>query len=98
MALAGVALVGCDSSNPRQMQGWVEAEMIFVSPDEQGRVETLKVREGDRVKRGDLIISIEGKPVNNIQDYMYRMSQVKRGEKISVEVMRNNQKRHQQRS
>lgn len=44
------------------------------------------------MKKGDVIISIEGKPVNNIQDYMYRMSQVKRGEKISVEVMRNNQK------
>ena len=33
------------------LQGWVEAEMVFVSPDEQGRVETLKVREGDRVEK-----------------------------------------------
>jgi HlyD family secretion protein len=59
MALAGVALGGCDSGNPRQMQGWVEAELIFVSPDEQGRVEVLKVREGDRVKRGDLLFTVD---------------------------------------
>ena len=31
-------------------QGWVEAELIFVSPDEIGRIETLSVREGDRVE------------------------------------------------
>ena len=32
-------------------QGWVEADLIFVSPDEHGRVETLSVREGDRSRR-----------------------------------------------
>jgi len=31
-------------------------------------------------------------PVNNIQDYMFRMSQLKAGQRITVEVMRNNQK------
>ena len=31
-------------------QGWVEAELIFVSPDEQGRIETLSVREGSVVE------------------------------------------------
>ncbi|MGB8394946.1 MAG: efflux RND transporter periplasmic adaptor subunit, partial [Pseudolabrys sp.] len=39
--------------------GWVEAELIFVSPDEQGRVETLKVREGDRVKKGDVLFTVD---------------------------------------
>jgi HlyD family secretion protein len=59
MVLAGLALAGCDKANERQLQGWVEAELIFVSPDEQGRVETLKVREGDRVKQGDLLFSVD---------------------------------------
>ena len=59
VALAGLALAGCDKRNDRQMQGWVEAELIFVSPDEQGRVETLKVREGDRVKKGDLLFTVD---------------------------------------
>ena len=31
-------------------QGWVEADLIFVSPDEAGRIETLSVREGDTVE------------------------------------------------
>jgi HlyD family secretion protein len=59
MVLAGLVLAGCDKTNDHQLQGWVEAELIFVSPDEQGRVETLKVREGDRVKKGDLLFTVD---------------------------------------
>lgn len=44
------------------------------------------------MKKGDIITSINGKPVNNIQDYMFRMSQLKHGETISVEVLRELQK------
>jgi aminopeptidase YwaD len=40
------------------------------------------------MKNGDIITSIEGKRVNNIQDYMYRMGQLKHGQTISVEVLR----------
>jgi HlyD family secretion protein len=47
--LLGLALAGCDHSNSRHLQGWVEADLVFISPDEQGRVETLKVREGDHI-------------------------------------------------
>ncbi|MGH6663998.1 MAG: HlyD family secretion protein [Pseudolabrys sp.] len=59
MLLAGLVLGACSKSNDRQMQGWVEAELIFVSPDEQGRVETLKVREGDRAKQGDVLFTVD---------------------------------------
>ena len=59
LAFAALALAGCDNSNDRKLQGWVEAELIFVSPDEQGRVETLKVREGDHVKQGDLLFTVD---------------------------------------
>jgi aminopeptidase YwaD len=44
------------------------------------------------MKKGDIIISINGKSVNNIQDYMFRMNQLKHGETISVEVLRDSQK------
>ena len=44
------------------------------------------------MKKGDIIISIDGKPVNNIEDYMFRMQQVKKGQTISVDVLRNNKK------
>jgi HlyD family secretion protein len=59
LVLVTFALAGCDNSNDRVLQGWVEAELVFVSPDEQGRVETLKVREGDHVKKGDLLFTVD---------------------------------------
>lgn len=54
-----VALAACSQSNDRQLQGWVEAETVFVSPDEQGRVEVLKVRQGDKVDKGDLLFTLD---------------------------------------
>jgi len=44
------------------------------------------------MKKGDIIISINGKTINNIQDYIFRMGQLKHGETISVEVIRNGKK------
>jgi len=59
MLLAVLALADCEIRNDRQLQGWVEADLVFVSPDEQGRVEVEKVREGDRVKKGDLLFTLD---------------------------------------
>jgi HlyD family secretion protein len=47
--LALTALAGCKNSAPPSYQGWVEANLIFVGPDEAGRIDTLSVREGDQV-------------------------------------------------
>jgi HlyD family secretion protein len=62
-AAAAVALVvlvaGCGQKAPPGYQGWVEADMIFVSPDESGRVTKLNAREGDEVKTGGLLYSID---------------------------------------
>jgi len=44
------------------------------------------------MKKGDIITAINGKTVNNIQDYMFRMGQVKYGQQITVEVLRDNRK------
>jgi HlyD family secretion protein len=59
MALAALLLAGCERGDDRTLQGWVEADMIFVSPDEQGRVEELKVVEGDRVTKGALLFTVD---------------------------------------
>jgi HlyD family secretion protein len=59
LLLATFALAACDERNGRELQGWVEAELVFVSPDEQGRVEVLKVREGDQVNKGDLLFTLD---------------------------------------
>ena len=58
LALA-VALAGCNDKHDPGFQGWVEADMIFVSPDEAGRVTKLNVREGDEVKTGDQLYSVD---------------------------------------
>jgi HlyD family secretion protein len=59
VALAALAVAGCAKDDGRTLQGWVEAELIFVSPDEQGRVEELLVREGDHVKKGQLLFTLD---------------------------------------
>jgi HlyD family secretion protein len=59
-ALALVAaLAGCDERKNPGYQGWVEADMIFVSPDESGRVIKLNFREGDEVKVGMPLYSVD---------------------------------------
>jgi S1-C subfamily serine protease len=44
------------------------------------------------MQKGDIITFINGKTVNNIQDYMFRLDQLKHGQTISVEVLRNDKK------
>jgi hypothetical protein len=44
------------------------------------------------MQKGDIITAINGLPVNNIEDYMFRMSQLKHGQTISVEVLRGEKK------
>jgi len=58
-ALTALALAGCDRDKSQLLQGWVEAELIFVSADEQGRVEQLNVREGSRVMQGELLFTVD---------------------------------------
>jgi HlyD family secretion protein len=50
---------GCNEARNPGYQGWVEADMIFVSPDESGRVTKLNVREGDEVKPGDRLYAVD---------------------------------------
>ncbi len=54
-----IALAGCNERRDTGFQGWVEADMIFVSPDESGRVTKLNVREGEEVKPGMQIYSVD---------------------------------------
>ena len=59
LSAAALALAACGNSKNQYLQGWVEAELIFVSPDEQGRVEQLNVREGSQVKQGEVLFSVD---------------------------------------
>ena len=66
LAVSGIVLAGFGAyaylhrgAAPTQFQGWVEAEMLFISPDEVGRVETLSVREGQEVAAGAPLFALD---------------------------------------
>jgi HlyD family secretion protein len=59
VAMLAAMLAGCSDGRDPGFQGWVEADMIFVSPDESGRVTKLNVREGDEVKQGEQLYSVD---------------------------------------
>lgn len=48
-----------EPQSPSQVEGWIEADLIFVSPDEIGRIETLSVREGDAVRVGSPLFTLD---------------------------------------
>ncbi len=72
---------------------------LGIMPDVSGEgkegMEVLAVSKGKPadiggMKRGDVIVAIDGKPVGNVYDYMYRMNTMKYGQRIVVSVKRNN--------
>lgn len=59
IAVLAFALGGCGKIDTGDFQGWVEADFIFVSADEQGRVETQLAREGDKVAKDALLFTLD---------------------------------------
>jgi HlyD family secretion protein len=59
LALVALALAACGKTDDRGYQGWVEADLIFVSPDEAGRIDVLSVREGEAVERGAPLFALD---------------------------------------
>jgi HlyD family secretion protein len=58
-AAAVLALPSCNPSVDDVFQGWVEANFIFVSPDESGRIVSMTVREGDPVEAYQLLFTLD---------------------------------------
>ena len=58
LILCALTLASC-SGHDDGYQGWIEANLIFVAPDEVGRVQTLSVQEGDTVKTGDPLFTVD---------------------------------------
>jgi hypothetical protein len=44
------------------------------------------------MKKGDIIVSLDRKPVHNIEEYMYRLSKLSSGQLVEVEVLRDGKK------
>ncbi len=68
----------------------------FASQDNKGLRADLVRKDGPAEKagmlKGDIITSIDGKPVKNVYEYMARLKQLQKGQLISVDVLRNGQK------
>jgi HlyD family secretion protein len=63
IALVGIGVVTLaryrSTIAPAEFQGWVEADLVFVSPDETGRVVSLAVREGSAVEAGAPLFGLD---------------------------------------
>lgn len=73
---------------------------LGIMPDVSGSgedgMEVLAVTDGKPadlggMKKGDVITAIEGKNVDNVYDYMYRLKQLKAGQQIIVTIRRDNE-------
>ena len=56
---ACLLLTACGQAKDAGYQGWVEADLIFVSPDEAGRVVKQNFREGDQVTTGKPLYALD---------------------------------------
>jgi HlyD family secretion protein len=59
LLMLALVLAACGNPNNGRLQGWVEADFVFVGPDDAGRVETLNVREGDTVETGASLFAVD---------------------------------------
>jgi len=59
LLVALAPLLGACGEKDPSFQGWVEANLIFVGADENGRVEMLAVKEGDHIEKGAPLFSLD---------------------------------------
>ncbi|MEP9377473.1 HlyD family efflux transporter periplasmic adaptor subunit [Aquabacter sp. CN5-332] len=57
--LATCLLAACDRQPTNEFSGYVEGDLLYIGPQEAGRVLTLPVREGTQVKAGQVIATLE---------------------------------------
>ncbi|WAC26011.1 HlyD family secretion protein [Ancylobacter sp. SL191] len=59
VGLLVATLAGCADAGPPRYQGYAEGDLIFVGPDEAGRLTGLAVEEGNRVTQGAALFTID---------------------------------------
>jgi HlyD family secretion protein len=59
LVTAVLAVPAWNNTRDETLQGWVEADLVFISPDDGGRVENLVANEGATVERGALLFELD---------------------------------------
>ncbi|MCU0917074.1 MAG: HlyD family efflux transporter periplasmic adaptor subunit [Planctomycetes bacterium] len=59
---------GCERTNERRLQGYVEGEFVYVASPVPGVLEALHVQRGARVAADDPLFSLEEKPEKALRD------------------------------
>ncbi len=58
LALA-LVLTGCGADGQTSFSGYVEGDLLFIGPEEAGRVTALNVAEGDKVEAGQVLARVQ---------------------------------------
>lgn len=56
-----LATGACKPGSDGSWQGWIEADMIFIGPEDSGRIVELAPSEGQQVDAGDFLFAIDSK-------------------------------------
>lgn len=67
-------LWGCSRPAPNQVQGYVEGEFVYVASPSAGALDTLYVQRGARVKKGDLLFTLDSSPEREARDEAARLA------------------------
>lgn len=60
--MTGFFLPACSTETPNVIQGYVEADFVYVASPSSGRLENLAVKRGDTVIKGQLLFELEKDP------------------------------------
>jgi HlyD family secretion protein len=63
-----LVLAGCKAQAPNLVQGYVEGEFVYVASPRSGRLETVYVQRGQRVKANDPLFSLNSDPERAARD------------------------------
>ncbi|QFU14857.1 HlyD family secretion protein [Microvirga thermotolerans] len=76
LAAAGAAFwhYGRRDEGPERFQGYVEGYLVFMAPEEGGRIDSLAVREGDTVEAGRVLFELD----SSLQEAQRREAEARR--------------------
>ncbi len=57
--LAAIALAACSKAEDSALAGYVEADLLYLAAQDPGVLQTLQFREGDQVKAGDVLFTLD---------------------------------------